>query len=131
MCDSTEVLKKNKLVFSFESQITSFPSMSLHAGILSGAGRTLQINFNKRPTPILLLAEVQNTGNISRFRSPLAMPFLISSSVSVSFSKNISIRLSSFSAAFSISSACNSVALSISDSGISLISGLPPSLGYL
>ena len=127
MCGSTPVLKKYIDSGPLESGVISSPRVLCSFGISLTNGTTFPRNSIRRLTPISLPAHTQKTGNMERVTSPLRIPSLISSSVSVSSSKNFSIRLSSFSAAASTRILCSSIAFSFSSSGISSIIGIPPS----
>ena len=127
MCGSIPVLKKYKLSGPLPSGATSSPRELWAFGISLTKGTTLPKNSIKRRTPISFPPHTQNTGNILRVIKPLRIPKRISSSESVSCSKNFSIRLSSFSAAASTNALWNSIAFSFSSSGISSITGSPPS----
>ena len=107
---------------------TSFLYMKSEAGpssLQEGAGTTFLVNSRSLLTPISFLALTQNTGYASPATMPRLSPLRISSSVRLPDSKNFSIRVSSYSAALSISSWRISSACSLRFSGISRSSRVP------
>ncbi len=61
-CDSTAVLKTNRLGASEASIFSSFPATALRGPLSSGEGAMFTINSSKRPIPISFRAQVQKTG---------------------------------------------------------------------
>ena len=127
ICGSTEVLNTNRLTGPSGSAATSSPFVLTGLGISLTNGTTLPRNSIIRRTPISFNALTQNTGRMLRSANPLRIPSRISSSVSMPWSKNFSIRFSSFSAAASTSSLLSSCAFPIWSAGISEMVGTPPS----
>ena len=127
MCGSTDVLNTYMLVGPLESAGTSSNLVSTGTGMSLTKGTTLPRNSIIRRTPMSFSALTQNTGKMLRSIRPLRIPSRISSSVRTPWSKNFSIRFSSFSAAASTSSLFSSFAFSIWSAGISEMVGTPPS----
>ena len=127
MWGSTVVLKKNTLSGPLGSGFTSTPSVVTGACTSFTNGTTLPRNSIMRRTPISFCAETQNTGQMLRSIKPLRIPSRISSSESAPCSKNLSIKVSSFSAAISTKAWFNSSARSLCSGAISEMVGAPPS----
>ncbi len=103
----------------------------LHAGTWSGVGKTLEMNSSRRPTPIFFLAEVQKTGIHAPVQDAGGDPF-----PHFIFFKRFFFKEDLHQRFIILRSFFNQFGpqffrLSASEAGISVISGFPPSAGYL